>query len=98
MNKANTTEKTKQYMTRGSFRITLKNWIGFDLKITYNVKSIISKLSSDDTNVDALFDSHKNGRYKVVPTASGASFTRPVMEPSNSIPNEKLEVPTPLPA
>ena len=62
----------------------------------YKVNSNNNNASIDERRVDGLWDSHKNGRKKVVEMATGASLTRPVMEPSNSTPKEKFELPTPI--
>ena len=43
---------------------------------TYKLKSMIVKLSNEDKNVDAFFDSHRKGLNKVATIAAGAIRAR----------------------
>jgi hypothetical protein len=95
INNAKIHENKKQYIIKGSRVINLKKLKSPALKIIWIVNSINNKASIDDKRVEGLCDSHKNGRKNVVEIATGASFTRPVIDPSNSTPKEKFEFAVP---
>ena len=88
-------KKQNSTLLKDRLVINFKKRSGRALKRTYKVKNIMNILSKEDNNVEGLRDSHKKGLNKVDAVARGASLTSPIIEPSNSIPNEKLELPMP---